>query len=197
VDVIDAGAGLVAKSMVVADDSSGSTRYHMLQTIRTYARERLEEAGKLEETYLRHARHYVRFAEEAGLALLGADELAWRRRVRLEFDNLRAAFVRCLTFGGPERISLAVRLVGALAFETVNDPGLRIGAWAEHLVDRLDDATPAQRTAVLAAAAFHTDEDDIATRVELATRAVEDGVPQDARRPCSRTSSRRRAPAGG
>ncbi|MFN8025501.1 MAG: adenylate/guanylate cyclase domain-containing protein [Acidimicrobiia bacterium] len=177
-DVLDAGAALVAKSMVVADDSTGTVRYHMLETIRTFARERLEEAGELETMMVRHAEHYTRFAEEAGLALLGADELAWRKRVRLEYDNLRAAYARCMILGLPETISLAIRIVAALAFEAVNDPGLRIGIWAAHLVDRLGDATPAQRTAVLSAAAFHAQEEGIDTRTEYAERALADGVPQ-------------------
>ena len=41
-DVLDAGAGLVAKSMMMADEASGSTRYHMLETLRAFAREHLE-----------------------------------------------------------------------------------------------------------------------------------------------------------
>ena len=45
-DVVDALAGLVAKSMVIADESSvETTRYHVLETLRQYARERLEEHG--------------------------------------------------------------------------------------------------------------------------------------------------------
>jgi predicted ATPase/class 3 adenylate cyclase len=176
-DVLDAGAALVAKSMVVADDSSGTVRYQMLETMRTYARERLEEAGELDLMTIRHAEHYARFAEEAGLALLGADEVAWRKRVRLEYDNLRAAYVRCQILGLPETISLAVRITAALAFEAVNDPSLRIGTWATHLVERLGDATPARRTAVLSAAAFHAQEEGIEARTELAELALRDGVP--------------------
>ena len=176
-DVLDAGAALVAKSLVLADDSSGSIRYHMLETIRTYAREQLEAEGELEAMMLRHAEHYTRFAEEAGLALLGADEVAWRRRVRLEYDNLRAAYARCMILGLPETISLAIRIVAALAFEAVNDPALRIGVWATHLVERLGDATPSQRTAVLSAAAFHAQEEGIDARIDLAEQALAQGVP--------------------
>ncbi len=180
-DVLDAGAGLVAKSLVVADDSSGTTRYRMLETIRTYTRERLEEEGEVDETLLRHALHYVRFAEEAGLALLGADEIAWRGRVRIEFDNLRAALIRCLRIGTEEAVALAIRLIAALSFEALNDPRLRIGHWAMHMVDRLDGATPAQRTAILAAAALRLEESregDAEQRLSLARSALADGVPE-------------------
>ncbi len=36
-DVLDAGAGLVAKSMIMADEASGTTRYQMLETLRAFA----------------------------------------------------------------------------------------------------------------------------------------------------------------
>ena len=42
-------AGLVDKSLVVMDNPSGEPRYHLLETIYEYARERLQDAGELEE----------------------------------------------------------------------------------------------------------------------------------------------------
>ncbi len=102
--VLDAGAGLVAKSMILADDSTGSTRYQMLETIRTFARERLEQSGKLDDLFRRHAEHYTQFAEAADVGLAGPDEAAWRARIHLELDNLRVAFVRCLILDGDEDV---------------------------------------------------------------------------------------------
>ena len=133
-DVLDAGAGLVAKSMMMADEASGGTRYHMLETLRAFAREHLEAAGDLHVMFRRHADHYTKFAEAADEGLAGADEVAWRRRVHLELDNLRAAFIRCLILGDDDDVRRALRIVAALAFEAVNDRGLGIGGWAEHLV---------------------------------------------------------------
>ena len=104
--------------------------------------------------FRRHADHYTQFAEAADDGLAGPDEVAWRRRVHLELDNLRAAFIRCLILGEDDDVRRALRIVAALAFEAVNDRGLGIGGWAEHLVPRVDLAPPAVRTAVLAAAAF-------------------------------------------
>ena len=98
-DVLDAGAGLVAKSMLTADDASGNTRYQMLETLRTFARELLDRSGNLNEMFRRHADHYTRFAEAADAGLAGPDEVAWRTRVHLELANLRAAFIRSLMLG--------------------------------------------------------------------------------------------------
>ena len=36
---------LVAASLVVAEERDGGTRYRLLETVRQYAAERLEEAG--------------------------------------------------------------------------------------------------------------------------------------------------------
>jgi predicted ATPase/class 3 adenylate cyclase len=179
-DVLDAGAGLVAKSMLTADEASGSTRYQMLETLRTFAREQLEATGDLNAVFRRHAEHYTRFAEAADVGLAGADELQWRKRVHLEFDNLRYAFIRCLLLGEDDDIRRALRMVAALAFEAVNDRGLGIGGWAEHLSARVDLAPPAVRTAVLAAAAFSAQgRNDADAMQELSQAALRDGVPPD------------------
>jgi predicted ATPase/class 3 adenylate cyclase len=177
-DVLEAGAGLVAKSMIVADEASGTTRYQMLETLRAFAREHLEQDGDLHAMFRRHAEHYTQFAESADVGLAGADEVAWRTRVHLELDNLRAAFIRCLLLGEDNDVQRALRIVAALAFEAVNDRGLGIGGWAEHLVPRVDLAPPAVRTAVLAAAAFSAQgRNDVVAMRELADAALRDGVP--------------------
>ena len=177
-DVLEAGAGLVAKSMLVSDETTGSTRYRMLETLRAYARERLEAAGETSRLLRRHVDYYTRFAEEADGGLAGPDEVAWRRRVHLEFDNLRAAFISCLRLGEDDDVLHALRIVAALTFEAVHDRSLRIGAWAEHLVPRADLAPPAIRTAVLAAASFSAEgRNDVPAMRELALAALRDGVP--------------------
>ncbi len=141
-DILDAGAGLVAKSMLTADEASGTTRYQMLETLRTFARERLEATDDLHVMFRRHADHYTRFAEAADAGLAGPDEVEWRNRVHLELENLRAAFIRCLLLGEDDDIRRALRIVAALAFEAVNDRGLGVGGWAEHLAPRVDLAPP-------------------------------------------------------
>lgn len=179
-EVLDAGAGLVAKSMIMADEASGSTRYQMLETLRAFARERLEAEGELHARFRRHADHYTRFAEAADVGLAGPDEVAWRTRVHLELENLRVAFIRCLILDEDDDVLHALRMVAALAFEAVNDRGLGIGGWAEHLVPRVDLAPPSVRTAVLAAAAFSAQgRNDVEAMRDLAHAALRDGVPPE------------------
>ena len=55
-DVMDLVAGLVARSLVVAEDSDIGTRYRLLETIRQYGEERLADCGETEALQLRHPR---------------------------------------------------------------------------------------------------------------------------------------------
>ena len=90
--VLDAIDGLVRKSMVVAEEQAdGSVRYQLLETLRQYARERLEQQGKAGDWRRRHADYFVRLSEETGAGLMTSEEFAWRARLDLELDNLRAA----------------------------------------------------------------------------------------------------------
>jgi predicted ATPase/class 3 adenylate cyclase len=86
-DVLDA---LVRKSLLVADRSSGRTRYSMLETIREFAEGQL--AQDAEETRQAHARYFA--GREADLLALWdgprqREAYAW---FGLELANLRAAF---------------------------------------------------------------------------------------------------------
>ena len=66
-DIADTLGHLVDKSLVIADgDRAGKVRYRLLETIRQYARERLEATGDTARVRRRHADHYVEVAEVAG-----------------------------------------------------------------------------------------------------------------------------------
>lgn len=59
-DVLDLLAQLVNKSLVVVDnDGSESRRYHLLETIRQYAREKLLEAGESFEVRILHGQFFL------------------------------------------------------------------------------------------------------------------------------------------
>jgi predicted ATPase/class 3 adenylate cyclase/DNA-binding CsgD family transcriptional regulator len=88
--VLDQLTLLVDKSLAVADESSGRTRYRLLETVRQYALEKLGESGEADAVRSRHRDHYTSIA-----ALLdepaGADYLQRIDRAELETDNLRSA----------------------------------------------------------------------------------------------------------
>src|SRR5277367_1888821 len=89
--VLDQLSLLVDKSLVVADDSGGRTRYRLLETVRQYALEKLGESGEADAVRSRHRDHYTAMA-----ALLDAPAGGhYEQRIEqanIEIDNLRAAF---------------------------------------------------------------------------------------------------------
>ena len=124
-DPLDLAAGLHEVSLVtVTDGADGEPRTGMLETIRHYALERLEQAGDLDDTRCRHAQYYAGVAERADEQLRGAGpaHLTALDRLEAEHDNLRAALAWSLhtPAAGPvpadrERAAIGLRLVLALA----------------------------------------------------------------------------------
>jgi tetratricopeptide (TPR) repeat protein len=91
-EILDLLDGLVGKSLVQAEEADGSeARHRMLETVRQYAWERLEESGASAAVRGRHLDWCVALALEAEPALAGPEQQAWARRLEAEHDNLRAA----------------------------------------------------------------------------------------------------------
>ncbi len=89
--VLDQLTLLVDKSLVVAEDSGGRTRYRLLETVRQYALEKLGESTEADSVRTRHRDHYT--AQAALLdAPAGSDYEQRIEQADTEIDNLRAAF---------------------------------------------------------------------------------------------------------
>jgi predicted ATPase/class 3 adenylate cyclase len=181
-DVLDALADLVAKSLVQSDETAeDTTRYDMLETLRHYARERLEQTSDADAWRRRHAEHYAAFAEAAGTGVRGPDELVWRARLRDELDNLRSAVAWSLDSAATDDAELGLRIITALTPQQSFDPALGIGAWATQAIDRAETSTPGRRYAVLTAAAYYAAVNGQYDRARaLVAAATVDGVPDDA-----------------
>jgi predicted ATPase/class 3 adenylate cyclase len=87
--------------ITVAEGADGEPRLGMLETIREYARERLEQEDDLDGARRRHAEHYAAFAERANEQLEGPMQLAAMDRLEAEHDNLRAALAWSLEAPAP------------------------------------------------------------------------------------------------
>lgn len=83
--------GLVTRSMVVVDRSAAPARYHLLETLRHYAAERLAQRGEAPALGARHAAWFVDLAERADADLRGPGEAEAVALLEAEFANLRAA----------------------------------------------------------------------------------------------------------
>jgi predicted ATPase/class 3 adenylate cyclase/DNA-binding CsgD family transcriptional regulator len=89
--VLDQLTLLVDKSLVVADDSRGRTRYRLLETVRQYTLEKLGESGEADAVRSRHRDHYTALAAALD-APAGTDYEQRIEQTDIEIDNLRAAF---------------------------------------------------------------------------------------------------------
>jgi predicted ATPase/class 3 adenylate cyclase len=107
-DILDLITSLVSRSLVIADDSAGSTRYRLLETIREYAEERLAERGEMDDLILEHARFYAVLAAHAAENGYGPEQLVWARKVMVDRENLRAAVYNAIDIGDA---ALAIALV--------------------------------------------------------------------------------------
>jgi predicted ATPase/class 3 adenylate cyclase len=103
---LDTLQSLVDKSLLRHTDD----RFWLLETIREYGAERLEDSGEGEDLRRRHAEHFLALAEEAE-PHLRKESREWLDRVDREHDNLRAALDRLESSGESE---LALRLAGAV-----------------------------------------------------------------------------------
>lgn len=110
-EVLDGLARLVDKSLVLADTHGGTGRYHLQDSVRHYARERLLASGEQGTLLTRHLTWCMALAEEAEPQLQGPAQAEWLRRLTVEHDNLREALAFALEGGSGDA---AVRLAAAL-----------------------------------------------------------------------------------
>ncbi len=111
-EVLDLLSGLVAKSLVVAEPTAqGGVRYRLLEPVRQYALEKLEQSGEAEDIERSHAGYFLALAEEAEPWLSGPRGAEWFERLEEELDNIRAALSWARAHGEAE---LSLRLAGAL-----------------------------------------------------------------------------------
>jgi non-specific serine/threonine protein kinase len=101
---------LVDKSLVMTDERGGATRYGMLETVRQYALDRLQESGEQAQWQARHLASFLALAEEASHTRGGAKGRSLLDEVAREHDNLRAALGWCVATKVPEGLRLAAAL---------------------------------------------------------------------------------------
>jgi non-specific serine/threonine protein kinase len=111
VGVLDRIASLVDKSLLMhKEQADGESRLRMLELVREYAQDCLEQSREAEAVRARHADFYLRLAEEAQPELLGGAKVGeWLNRLEEEHDNLRSA-LRWLLERDAEK---GLRLAGA------------------------------------------------------------------------------------
>ncbi|HLY01474.1 MAG TPA: adenylate/guanylate cyclase domain-containing protein [Candidatus Cybelea sp.] len=104
-------ASLVDKSLVQVDTDDGK-RYRLLESTREFAADKLIEQGERAAAARAHALAFLTLAEDLDNACSTTSERVWRRQVRPEVENWRAALEWSL--GSGEDVLLGQRLLTAL-----------------------------------------------------------------------------------
>ncbi len=120
-DILDLLGSLVDKSLVMSEAQDGQARYRMLDTLREYARGKLDAGGAGEAgtgdavgTAARHCQHYFALAKQGRDGMQGPQQRAWLDRLDQEQDNLRAAMALAQVAGSGVDAFVALKMAVAL-----------------------------------------------------------------------------------
>jgi predicted ATPase/DNA-binding SARP family transcriptional activator len=151
-DVLDLLAALVDKSLVVVQDRADEARYHLLETIRQYGRERLDALPEeAERVRARHAAFYANLIREAEPHFITPSRPAWVERVGRELDDIRLVLVWTRAHDHATHVELSGRLGWYWYSSGLWTEGRR---WLEEALALPEAQAPnARRAAVLFAAA--------------------------------------------
>jgi len=181
--VLDVVASLVNRSVLGREECGSHLRYRMLETIRQYGEEKLEEQGELGTCRRRHRDWYAELAARAEGDWISPRQLEWAARLRREHPNLRAALE--FSVADPGEAAAGMRIASALEQHWV--------AWGmmsegRHWLDRAlahPTATPVERARALrldAWLALLQSDTNEATRMLVEARPLADAAGDDVAR---------------
>jgi non-specific serine/threonine protein kinase len=90
-DVLDVLSSMIDKSLLLVERRSGEARYRLLETIRQYGHDKLQECAEAEQVRRTHRDWYARLAEQAESRMLEAQQEQVFDRLEAEHENLRGA----------------------------------------------------------------------------------------------------------
>jgi predicted ATPase/DNA-binding SARP family transcriptional activator len=150
-DVVDVISSVVNKSLVThGTGGDGAPRYRLLESLRSFGLERLEDRGERAATADRHARYFTAAVEEAVPDLVGSTLQRTLDRLEAEHDDYRIALAWLVESGDADG---ATRLAGALWPFWWHAYHVRDGRLSLRRVLALDGATPASRLQALVGSA--------------------------------------------
>jgi predicted ATPase/class 3 adenylate cyclase len=176
-DVVDLLGDLVDKSMVIAVRSDRGTRYRLLETLRQYGEERLDDRGETAGSRDAHLAYFVTLAEELDDRWHSPDQALTAASLDEDWENLSAAHNWAMATSA---LDAAVALVGYTASFGMARVRRDHQEWARR-TRNLAEANGVRPALVLAPSAFwmFTDGDPDGA-IELLTSGVDVGEPRHA-----------------
>jgi predicted ATPase len=136
---LDLLSSLVDKSLILAETTGrAQARYRLLETIREYALEKLDQTGEARWLRDRHLDLFLARAEEAGPKLSDAYQQLWLNWLDGEHDNLRAALAWSLESGRTEAgLHIAIAISRFWEIRSHVQEGM---TWFERLLAQADES---------------------------------------------------------
>jgi predicted ATPase/class 3 adenylate cyclase len=147
IEILDLLASLADKSLVVADTSGKQERYHLLESTRAYALEKLD-AGERERLARAHAEYFSALAREADERYGTGSTVTWLAEAERELDNYRAALEWGLT-QGRDAVLVAAIAGGLEQFWYRNGLSVEGRYWTQRALEQVDAVQHPQAAARL------------------------------------------------
>jgi predicted ATPase/class 3 adenylate cyclase len=106
-EVVDGLMNLADQSLIRTAETEGEPRFHLLDTIRAYAAERLADRGEAGDVAARHTAWFLELAQRLAPELPGAEQRTHLDRLEREHDNIRAVLDRA-TAAGDARVAIGL-----------------------------------------------------------------------------------------
>ena len=165
----DLVSSLVDKSILLRTEVRGEVRLRLLDTVRDYGRERLEQTDEYPRLRRRHLDWYRQLAHDAETGWFSAEQVQWLDRVQRELPNLREALDFSILEGSPDALEFAADLY---QFWFLRGPYGEARRWLDRaLAAAPDGPTTARARAIYGACMIASTQGDI----PAATALVEEG----------------------
>jgi predicted ATPase/DNA-binding CsgD family transcriptional regulator len=170
-EIVDLVSGLVDKSIVVRHDRGAVVQYRLLESIREFGLERLNEAGEGPALRTRHLQWYAALVRTAKAEWISARQVYWLARLTAESANIRSALDFCLNERGDADAVMQIVVGLPLGYRWAHG---RLGEgrhWLDEALARSSDVTVLRVRALLRNSAMATIGGELATGNQLLDEA--------------------------
>jgi predicted ATPase len=149
---------LVDQSLLrVEDGPTGEPRFSMLETIRAYALEQLDEAGELVAARAAHAAYFLGLGRQSSTELDGPHQAHWLQLLELTHDNLRVALAWCQAYDAEAGLQL---MVDTWSYWEARAHFVEATRWLDALLALAPEESPARPDALWIAGRMANRRDD-------------------------------------
>jgi predicted ATPase/DNA-binding CsgD family transcriptional regulator len=170
-EIVDLVSGLVDKSIVVRHDRGAVVQYRLLESIREFGLERLNEAGDGPALRTRHLQWYAALIHTAKAEWISARQVYWLARLTAESANIRSALDFCLNERGDADAVMEIVVELPLGYWLAHG---RLGEgrhWLDEALARSSDVTVLRVRALLRNSAVASIGGELATGNQLLDEA--------------------------